>query len=314
MSDPFPVGELAAVATASCWASSSLAFTQAARLRGATVLNVFRLLVAAAVLALVVTVSGEWDAPPTRQLWALVASGVLGLALGDLALFEAFRILGARRSMLLMSLAPLVTTGLSVPLLAEPLGGLTAVAIVVTLVGVAWVQLERDSHGEVEGSMALGVGLGALAAVGQGSGLVFAKLGLGLVAADAPLSALLDGEPAVEVSALLGTFVRMATGVAIVVPVAYLTGWGRGLRNAARDVAFLRPALIGVALGPVAGVWLSMVAVGRADAAVAATIIATAPALVIPLAFLTTGARVSARGLLGTLLALAGVALLFLAG
>lgn len=309
-----PLGELAALATAGCWAASSLAFTVAARRRGASLLNLFRLCLATVVLGGLVVAVAEPVSPEPRQLIALCASGWLGLVLGDLALFQAFHILGARRAMLLMALAPVLTAILAIPLLDEPLGLRGVIGMLVTLLGIAWVQFERDDGTEVQGSLSWGLVLGVLAAAGQATGLVVAKLGLGSVPDTAPLAQWVGVTSPEPVEALTGTFVRMAASVLVLVPLALLTGMGRGIREAVRDRGFLTPALIGTALGPVVGVWLSLVAVGRADAAVAATIIATAPALVIPLAYVVHRRGVSMRALLGTLLTLVGVAILIWRG
>ena len=49
------------------------------------------------------------DASLHAWMW-LGLSGLVGFTVGDLALFRAFVLIGARRSMLLMSLVPLLST------------------------------------------------------------------------------------------------------------------------------------------------------------------------------------------------------------
>jgi drug/metabolite transporter (DMT)-like permease len=112
------------------------------------------------------------------------------------------------------------------------------------------------------------------------------------------------------VSPLLGTFVRMAAGTAGILAFSLAGRPPRRLREALRDRGFLKVAGAGTILGPVIGVWLSQVAVAETNTAVAGTLIATAPVFVIPLTRVVHGHRASGRAWLGTLVALAGVALL----
>jgi drug/metabolite transporter (DMT)-like permease len=81
-----------------------------------------------------------------------------------------------------------------------------------------------------------------------------------------------------------------------------------GLRN--------RPALsrtaLGAFFGPFLGVSLSLFAVQRTETGVAATIMSIVPVLIIAPAVLVFRERVSLRAIAGAVLAVAGVALLFL--
>ena len=83
-------------------------------------------------------------------------------------------------------------------------------------------------------------------------------------------------------------------------------------------IAVLAPAGVLFAQGadwnmPGKGVWLSLVAVKHTAAGIAATIMATVPVLVLPLVIVFYRERVSPRAAAGAIVAVAGVALLFLA-
>jgi len=67
----------------------------------------------------------------------------------------------------------------------------------------------------------------------------------------------------------------------------------------------------GAFFGPFLGVWLSLVATRLTAVGVAATIMATTPVLLIPVVAVTERYRPSPRAILGTVAAVAGVALLF---
>ena len=84
------------------------------------------------------------------------------------------------------------------------------------------------------------------------------------------------------------------------------------MRYLARD-PLARWATLGASvLGPVLGVWLSLIALRLTKTGIAATLMATTPILVLPLVVLLRGERVSPRATIGALVAVAGVALIFL--
>jgi drug/metabolite transporter (DMT)-like permease len=113
---------------------------------------------------------------------------------------------------------------------------------------------------------------------------------------------------------LLATVVRMATGVVGLQCVAFAQRRPLAARAVFGNRLAMRAALLGALCGPVGGVWLSMVSRAHAaDAGVAAALMATTPIFMMPVAALVYGARVGWLGLVGTLLAVGGAALCFLA-
>ncbi|MHC4924789.1 MAG: DMT family transporter [Planctomycetota bacterium] len=313
-------GELAALATAMCWAGSALIFGAAARRRGAALLNFLRLALACVFLLVTVLATGQsWDVS-SAQLGFLLVSGVIGLALGDAAYFRCLQILGPRRAALTMSFAPALTALLMVPLLGETIGlvGITGMAL--TLGGIVWVHNEKDHAREIEGSAGWGLTFGILGALGQAVGLIFAKAGLGTAPAESWLAevaglavrTLEDGTAVAgeAVTPLYGTLLRMLAalvGLLAAAAVGWRPGW---TREALRDGKFLGLTAAGTVTGPFVGVWLSLVAVSMANTAVAATIMAASPIFVIPLMRIVYGHSTSARAWLGAAVAIGGVALL----
>lgn len=290
-----PLGELAALGTATCWSFTGLFFAEAARRVGALRVNLLRLPVALMLLSIaLLATGGSLEALDGRRVAWLAASGVVGLVVGDLALFEAMRRLGARLSLLMMSLAPISASLAGLLMLGERPGRLALLGIAITLAGVASVVGERrpgDARGSHE---AVGVALAVLAAVCQGLGLVLAKLGM-----------------AGEVAPLSATWVRMCAATTLIWFLTTIAGRAREVEpvRAVRRAGL--PILGGAVFGPFMGVWLSLVAARFTDVGVAATIMATTPVLVIPLLIATERYRPTARALVGTVVTVAGVALLF---
>jgi drug/metabolite transporter (DMT)-like permease len=69
---------------------------------------------------------------------------------------------------------------------------------------------------------------------------------------------------------------------------------------------------VGAFFGPFLGVSLSLLAIQRTQAGVAATIIAITPVLIIPPAVLLFKERVTLREVVGAVIAVCGVAVMFL--
>ena len=290
-----PTGELAALATAMCWSATGLFFAEAARRIGALRVNLLRLPLALGLLSLALAATGAsfTSLDRTGTLY-LAASGVVGLVIGDLALFEAMRRIGPRLSFLIMSLAPISASVAGLLLLDEQPGRLALLGIAVTLGGVVWVVGEphggepRGSHGGV------GVALAVVGAVCQGFGLVLAKLGM-----------------AGGVPPLAATWVRMGTATAVIWALTAVAGRAGGLAVADAARRAWLPIVGGAFFGPFLGVWLSLVAARLTDVGIAATIMATTPVLVIPILMTTERYRPTVRALIGTGVTVVGVALLF---
>lgn len=292
------LGELAALGTAVCWASSSLAFSRAGRRVGTLPLNIIRLGMAFAFAALAGTcLRGQplpLDATGEQWLW-LGLSGFLGFFLGDLCQFRAFVELGPRLTLLLMALSPPMTAVIDWLALGQRLSPLSLAGMGLTFAGVAWVLSERTGPAASVGSAwrLRGVLLGLGGAVGQAGGLVLSKRGM------------IGYEP------FAGAQVRMIVGLACFALLAAAVRAGPRLRAALQDRTALRQAAVGAALGPFLGVALSLYALQTTAAGVAASLLSTSPIFIIPLAWWFEGERASLRGIVGAVVAVAGVALLF---
>lgn len=294
------LGEIAALGTSICWTFTSIFFTLSARRVGSVIVNQARLLLAVLFLSLThLLVAGGWLLPQAdlyRWFW-LGLSGVVGLALGDGLLFYAFVLIGARRSMLLMALAPIIGAVIAWLFLGERLSAVESIAIGLTVGGVAWVVSERENNGlQVDPRQyRLGVLAGLGGAFGQALGLVLSKKGM--LGDFAPLSA---------------TLMRMLVAAAVIWGLALLRGRAGRTLGALTDRQ-VGPAILGGAMvGPFLGVWLSLIAVQLAPVGIAATLMALSPILILLPSVWIFNERVSLQSIVGTLVAVAGVAIIFL--
>src|SRR3972149_7419975 len=108
---PF-AGEFAALTTAFLWSFTSLFFTSASRRIGAYWVNKLRIpfaVVFLGITSLIITGTFLPEDLTARSSLLLVASGIIGLSIGDFFLFSAFVMLGTRLTMLVFSVSPIIT-------------------------------------------------------------------------------------------------------------------------------------------------------------------------------------------------------------
>ena len=295
---PFPfTGEVAALATAFCWTVTSMAFESAGKRIGSLAVNLIRLVLAFFFLAGFCWITRGQPLPTdaSAHAWTwLSLSGIAGFTIGDLCLFRAFVILGARLSMLLMALVPPMTALIGQALLGEQLGALDWTGMSLTVAGVAWVVLERRPAEQGSSRISrTGILLGVIGAVGQAVGLVLSKYGMG------------------EYDAFAATHIRIIAGIAAFLVVFTVIGWWPNVASALRHRSGMSYTGLGAVFGPFLGVSLSLVAVKYTETGVAATIMALVPVMIIPPAILINKERVSARAIAGAVIAVGGVVLLF---
>jgi drug/metabolite transporter (DMT)-like permease len=297
------LGEIAALATALCWSATAIFFAIASRRAGSIQVNRMRLLFA--LLFLVAThtfVTGRLlplDAGGARWIW-LGLSGIIGLALGDAFLFQSYVEIGARLGSLMMSLAPVLSALLAGLFLGERLAPLQWLGVFVTVGGVGWVLMERNPQEQVQSDRkrhVRGILLGLGAATGQAVGLILSKIGLGT-----------------DFSPLSANLMRVLVAATAIWFVALLQRQARPTFEKVRqDSATLRATIFGAFFGPFIGVWLSLFAVQRTAIGVASTLIALPPVFLVPISHYFFHERIGWQAIAGTIVAFAGVGLLFLA-
>ena len=306
------VGELAAIATAACFVGSSVYFTGASEKVGSMPVNLIRLLFAIPMFMLFgwVTRGLPFPTDATADAWIYLSlSGVVGFAFGDLCLFRSFVLIGPRLGTLLMSLAPPLTAVISFAFLKERMSLLDLFAMLLIVLGVGWAVMGRRAPKPENASpehkspahapagrdgFALGVVLGLCGALGQAGGLVLSKHGMGAY----------DPFAATQIRVFAGS---LAFGILFV-----LTGRVGQLFEALRDRGAMRETVVGTIFGPFIGVGLSLLAVQKTHAGVAASLMALTPIFILPVS-IRAGEDVGVAGVAGAILAVCGVAVLFLA-
>jgi drug/metabolite transporter (DMT)-like permease len=294
------LGEIAALATAVCWSVTSLFFTIAGKQVGSQLVNRVRLPLAAFFLAITHLLWQGQVLPIHAELsrWGwLGLSAVSGLVLGDGLLLQAFVLIGTRLAMLLMTLAPVIGTLLAWVFLGETLNLLEISAVIVTVSSVAWVVSEQRNPDFVEGnpkSYAVGVLCGIGGASGQALGLILSKRGM-----------------AGHFPALSASLIRLTTASVVIWLWALIQGQLHPTIEGLR-IRQARWAIVGgTVAGPFIGMTLSLAAVQLTQVGIASTLMSLSPVFLLPLSHWVFKERITQRAIVGTVVAMVGVAIIF---
>jgi drug/metabolite transporter (DMT)-like permease len=292
------LGEVAALLTAISWTASALALEAACKRANSLAVNLIRLFLGFIALSAYCWLARgspfPLDASGHAWVW-LFLSGVIGFSIGDLCLMEAFRAVGARVSMLIMSSVPPMTALIGWALLGEALTMRGALGMIMTVGGIIMVVVEKN--GESTGGLTypvVGILLALGGALGQAIGLVLSKYGMG------------------DYNAFAATQIRVFAGVVgLILILTASRGWKR-LASASRDSSVMILTSAGGFLSITIGVSFSLIAVQHTTTGVASTIMSIVPVLIIPPAVILFKEKVTTREVAGAVTAVAGVALLFL--
>ena len=295
------IGEIAGLATSFFFAGTAIIFTKTGRMVGSQVTNRLRLVFALIYLVgLNLVLFREplpFSAESSRWMW-LSLSGVIGLSLGDAFLFQALVSLGARLGALLLSLAPIFGSIIAWIFFGETLTPLQITGISLALAGIGWVVMSHEEPADTPlGHTRRGVIFGVLAGLGQAIGLVFSKQGMGG-----------------DFSPFQANAIRMLAAAIFIWIWTLFEGKAAATIAAIREKPqVLRWLLLGALMGPVLGVSSSLLAVQHAEIGVASTLMALPPVILLPVSYFVFKEKFGWQAVAGTALAIAGVAILFLA-
>ena len=301
--------------TALFFASNAVCARRAALHYGGTTGNFLRLLLAAALL-------GTWAHAAGQGMgggafgWFLV-SGAVGFGLGGLTMFHALPLLGSNLSMLIVQCGSAVAAaviewlwlGSRLSTAQAGLAALTLAGVAVALIGpmgpmrpISPIPPQTARRGYL-----LGVALAVVSACAQGGGAVISRKAFGVLHAH---GFLMDGAT--------WAYQRVLGGLAVGTFALLLVRWRPGTAQKIREeepVSAPAQALppwvwvgLNTLLGPVLGVTCYQWALRTNPAGVVLPIVATAPLLTAPIAWMLERSRPTPRYWIGAGLAVLGVA------
>lgn len=326
-------GELIAISVAVSWTFTALFFEFAGKRIGSLVVNLLRLFFGFFLLGtMLYFTTGSYmpqNADTSTWIW-MSLSGLVGFVFGDFCLFYSYTIITARFGQLLMTLAPPFAAFFGWMMLGEKLSPMGFVGMTVTLLGIAISVLKRSGTkieestivgGVMNGGKSIvgklmpnvelnlplkGILLGIGAALGQGFGIVLSKIGMNHYSIAA------KGTEVASYIPFAATQMRIisgAIGFAVIILITRRTGtvWA-GLK----DKKAMGATFMGAIFGPFVGVSLSLMAVQYTNTAIASTIMATTPIIILIPYILFYKKKITLVELAGAVLSVGGVALFFL--
>jgi drug/metabolite transporter (DMT)-like permease len=292
-----PLHELAALGTATCWATTGLFAADAVRALGPFYFNLIRQIFVTVLLFLIVWATSAWGGVDLHQALILAASGVIGILIGDTFNFAAVGRMGPRRAGAIFALNAPMAAILGWAVLGEALPLQAVLGIALTAAGVALAILGRPRSNAhrfetLQGRFLIGVGFALLAALGQALGSLIAR----------PVMS-------TGIDPYLASLFRVgASGMVMGV----LAGLPLAPKPLARPSPHILMLTAGTAeIGLLIGMTLFLYALQGGKTGIIATLSATSPVIILPLLWLRTGQRPSGLSWCGALLAVAGLALIF---
>lgn len=301
---------IAAFLTTIFFSLSAILATRSIQAVGGTTANLGRLVIALVLLGTYAHLAGRGLGGAGRD-WFLL-SGVIGMGLGDLALFATLPRLGSRLSVLMAQ-----CVAVPIAMIAEWLWLGTRLALAeivwatVILLGVA-VALSPSRRDPPKVPLrAAGFVFGFFAAAGQGLGAVVSRRAYEVTAA--------AGETIDGISA---AYQRIAGG--LLISATFLLVLHLLHRRGASSVPPAKPPRAGsrwrgfawvggnALAGPVLGVSCYQWALATTPSGIVLPIVATTPLVIVPLSAWIEGDRPSLRSLIGGVVAVAGVVALAL--
>ncbi|HPI18902.1 MAG TPA: DMT family transporter [Candidatus Kapabacteria bacterium] len=292
------IGEISALLTAALWSVSPYFFTNVILKVGAINLNIYRLVVAGILLMLTIFILNIDYTITSQQVFLLSLSGFIGLVVGDTFLFAAYREIGPRVTILIMSLNPAIAAILAFFMLDEVISIIGIVGMLITLAGIALVVQERETgDNKLYKITRKGVFYGVMAAVGQGVGLIPAKMAFEFG----------------DINSLVATFVRIAAASVFFIPYFFYNKSAIPiLKTSVKDMKIMGMTLLGSIVGPYLGITFSFIAIMYTKIGIASTLMSTMPIMMLPLSHFIYKEKVSIKSIIGALIAVAGVVVLIL--
>lgn len=299
----FP-GEISALVAALFWAIASVIYANVGTKIPPLGLNLIKGIIAIIFLLITIIIQqilgSEIPQFSSLALLLIPLSGIVGIGIGDTAFFTTLNYLGVRRTLLLETLAPPLTALIAFIFLEERLSVTAWVGIILTVLGIAWVITEKtpDTLGTMPLKLKRGLIFGGISALCQSTGAIFSHIAL----------------TQTDISPLWSSLLRIMAGVAVLVLAIATQRLSVGfLVQPLRSSRVLGVVILATFFGTYLAIWLQQNALKLTAAGVAQTLNATSPLFVLPMAAIVMGETISLRAFLGALVAILGVAMLFLA-
>ncbi len=290
--------EWLALCAALLWAVSSLISVVPAQHLGAFAYSRWRMGCTAVILSTMACITGGWLSVSTEHVTPMMASGLIGIFIGDTALFACLNRMGPRQAGLLFSCHAVFSAILGYFLFSESMTGIELIGAALVFSGVV-MAIFYGRRGQasnaletIKGNVWIGVGLGLTAAMCQALGGIIAK-------------------PVMQTSVdpVAASAIRMISAF-----VAHCILWVIGVKVASATQTITRKvfgitALNGF-LAMAIGMTLILYALREGNVGMVALLSSTTPIMLLPLLWVYTKKRPNRFAWLGAALAVIGTGIL----
>lgn len=286
-------GQLLAILAALCGAFSSVIYSRISQKVNSDILAYIRMWIAFPIMALWALFTDGYvlSTVPFSDVLILIISGFTGFFITDLFLFRAYAVYGANGTMVVMCLAPILSTVLSVFLFSETLENIQYLGILLTVVGIA-----ISAFGQVKDKKKL-----------FSYGLICALLAAGIQS----LSDMLVKASIADVPYKTSAALRALGGLAGWIVFAVLRFHGKIKNNESlHNLKFLGLFFFTVIIGTIVGTTFAVGSIKYAPAGIVTSLKQISPIFILPYDFFIIKKR-SWSSLIGTFVAVGGVALFF---
>ena len=290
-------GEFFALFTAISWTFSSLTFGKISKKYDTQVANFLRVTIGTIMVGFVCLFGSRHLFLPTDVTWEnlkiISLSGFIGMFLGDLFLFKAYNMIGARVTMLIMALSPIIVSIIDFLFLGVTLFPIQIFAILITCLGIILVIFKTEDKKISLGFSVKGLFYAFLATLGQSLGVILTKLG------------------STTYDSLATSQIRLGVAIFFFGAVVLYEGKARETIKMITSKKALSLLLIGTFFS-VFGIAALIEAFKSANASIASTISSTSPIIMIPCSILFYKEKIRKNEIIGAIISVVGLSIFFL--
>ncbi|MFH4665723.1 DMT family transporter [Vibrio cidicii] len=290
--------EWLALAAALLWAVASLLSVTPAQHLGSFAYSRWRMGCTAVILSSMAWFTGGWSSVGQEHLMPMMLSGLIGIFIGDTALFACLNRMGPRQAGLLFSCHAVFSTILGYFLFSETLSTMEFIGSSLVFSGVVLAIFfgrrgsRQHSLETIKGSVWIGVGLGLTAALCQALGGIIAKPVMQTAIDPVAASAIR------MISAFIAHSALRLSGAKIARPTQNMT-WQ----------IFYITAINGF-LAMAVGMTLILYALREGNVGMVALLSSTTPIMLLPILWIYTKQRPNRYAWLGAIIAVTGTGIL----
>lgn len=290
-------GEFFALFTAISWTFSSLTFGKISKEYDTQVANFLRVTIGTIMVGFVCLFGSRHLFLPTDVTWEnlkiISLSGFIGMFLGDLFLFKAYNMIGARVTMLIMALSPIIVSIIDFLFLSVTLYPIQIFAILITCLGIILVIFKTEDKKISLGFSVKGLFYAFLATLGQSLGVILTKLG------------------STTYDSLATSQIRLGVAIFFFGALVLYEGKSKETIKMITSKKALFLLLIGTFFS-VFGIAALIEAFKSANASIASTISSTSPIIMIPCSILFYKEKIRKNEIIGAIISVVGLSIFFL--